>query len=202
MRAKSHRMSATAAPTQEMLNARRPVVPSAVLGTLILVVAETMFFVGMISAFTITKAGTQLGNWPPPGQPTLPASSTAWNTAALIVSGLLLLAAQFRFSRGQQAKWLVAASWVLGALFVGLQGAEWVSLLSQGLTLTSSRMGAFFYLIVGTHAAHAVGALLCLGWVTVQFMRGSPNKHLFFGAQTFWYFVVLLWPIIYVRVYF
>lgn len=189
--------------TPEMNAARQPVVPSAVLGTLIFVVAETMFFVGMISAFTISKAGAPAGTWPIPGQPTLPAASTATNTVALLLSGVLLLVGQILFAKGKsQAKWLVLASWLLGAGFVALQGAEWAALLSQGLTMTSSRLGAFFYLIVGTHAAHAIVALGALGMAAVQLLRGSLKTGLFFGAQTFWYFVVLMWPIIYVRVYF
>ncbi len=182
---------------------RRPVVPSAVLGTLIFVVAEVMFFVGMISAFTISKATALPGSWPVPGQPMLPADATALNTVALLLSGAVLVAAHVSFRKGSpMAKWLVLGAWVLGALFVGLQGREWAALLSQGLTLTSSRLGAFFYLIVGTHAVHALMALVALGLSFVSLLRGSTSPGLFFGAQTFWYFVVLLWPIIYARVYF
>ena len=48
---------------------------------------------------------------------------------------------------------------LLGAFFVLFQGVEWVALLREGLTLTSSTHGAFFYLIIGTHALHAVVAL-------------------------------------------
>ena len=54
--------------------ARRPVVPSAVLGTLFFVVAEVMLFSGLISAFTISRAGALPGMWPMPGQPRLPAA--------------------------------------------------------------------------------------------------------------------------------
>jgi cytochrome c oxidase subunit 3 len=79
---------------------------------------------------------------------------------------------------------------------------EWVGLLSQGLTLTSSPLGSFFYLIVGSHALHAVVALIALGFAWAQMARGKLAPGLFFGAQTFWYFVVLLWPVIYARVYF
>jgi cytochrome c oxidase subunit 3 len=183
--------------------ARRPVVPSSVLGTLIFVVTETMFFVGMISAFTISKAGAPAGTWPVPGQPLLPAAATAVNTCALLLSGALLLGAQWMFARGRPtARHLVLASFLLGLLFVGLQGREWASLLGQGLTLTSSRLGGFFYFIVGTHALHALGALVFLGRVAWQFGRGRPDAELFYGSQTFWYFVVLMWPVIYVRVYF
>ena len=47
-----------------------PILPSAVRGVLIFVVAELMMFAGLISAYSIVKAGA-LG-WPPPGQPRLP----------------------------------------------------------------------------------------------------------------------------------
>jgi cytochrome c oxidase subunit III len=181
----------------------RPVVPSAVLGTLIFVVAEVMFFVGMISAFTISRSGAPAGTWPVPGQPTLPADATALNTAALMLSGVLLLVGQVLFSKKVGAsKWVVLVAWLLGVAFVGLQGREWSQLLSAGLTMTSSRLGAFFYLIVGMHGLHAIGALLALGLATLQGLRDRLDVGLFFGAQVFWYFVVLMWPIIYARVYF
>jgi len=149
-----------------------------------------------------TKTKTT-GTWPVPGQPLLPAAATAVNTVALLLSGALLLGSQVLFAKGRPAaRHLVLAAFLLGVLFVGLQGKEWAGLLSQGLTFTSSRLGGFFYFIVGTHALHAVGALVVLGRVTWQFLRGQPDAGLFYGAQTFWYFVVLMWPVIYVRVYF
>lgn len=182
---------------------QRPVVSSAVLGTLIFVVAEVMFFVGLISAFTVSRAGAPPGTWPVPGQPMLPAESTAVNTAALLLSGVVLLVAQVMGRRKPAlTKWLVLVAWGLGAGFVALQGREWAQLLSAGLTMTSSRLGAFFYLIVGIHALHAVGALIALGMALVQLMRGRHVEGLFAGAQVFWYFVVLMWPVIYARVYF
>jgi cytochrome c oxidase subunit 3 len=193
----------TSAATLTTPPANRPVVPSAVLGTLIFVVAEVMFFVGLISAFTISRAGAPAGTWPVPGQPMLPAEATAVNTAALMSSGVLLLVGQVLWSKSKAAaRWVVLAAWVLGALFVVLQGREWSQLLSAGLTMTSSRLGAFFYLIVGTHGLHAIGALVALGLAAVQVLRGRLQGGLFFGAQVFWYFVVLMWPIIYARVYF
>ena len=182
---------------------RLPVVSSAVLGTLFFVVAEVMFFSGAISAYTISRAGALPGTWPMPGQPRLPAEATALNTALLLLSGLVLVFAHKLYRRQSPiAHWVTLSAWALGAGFVALQGVEWVGLLSQGLTLTSSPLGSFFYLIVGSHALHAVIALLALGAAWLQMARGKLNPGLFFGAQTFWYFVVLLWPVIYARVYF
>jgi heme/copper-type cytochrome/quinol oxidase subunit 3 len=182
---------------------RKPAVPSAVLGSLFFVVAEVMFFAGLISAFTITRANQLPGMWPPPGQPALPAAATAINTVVLLLSGVALLGGYFLWRRAPaKASAPMLLAWLLGAGFLGLQGREWVSLLGQGLTVTSSPLGSFFYLIVGGHALHAVGALGALGFACVQQLRGKLTANLFFAVQTFWYFVVLMWPVIFARVYF
>ena len=182
---------------------RRPVVSSAVLGTLFFVVAEVMFFSGAISAFTISRSGAMPGTWPMPGQPRLDAEATMLNTVLLLLSGVVLIFAHRLYKRQSPiAHWITLCAWGLGAGFVALQGVEWVSLLKAGMTLTSSPLGSFFYLIVGAHAFHAVIALLALGWAWFSMARGKLNPGTFFAAQTFWYFVVLMWPVIYARVYF
>ena len=177
------------------------VVSNAVLGTLIFVICETMLFAGLISAFTIVRTQA-LGDWPPPDQPRLPLGETAVNTAALLLSGVLLFAAHRAYGRDpSNARSPLLASIALGAFFVIFQGVEWVSLIGQGLTLTSSTLGSFFYLIVGMHALHAVGALIVLGVVWHRLVRGRPRSSLFYAAEVFWYFVVGLWPFLYLRVY-
>jgi cytochrome c oxidase subunit 3 len=182
---------------------RRQVLPTSVLGMLIFVVAETMFFSGMMSAFTITRANSLATLWPPPGQPRLPASSTALNTGLLLLSGVALLVTHFAWRKApKKAVGPYLVTLALGAAFLGLQGREWASLLAQGLTLTSSNLGSFFYLIVGAHSLHAVAALLGLAWGLLRLLQGRLTPAYFFGAQTFWYFVVGMWPVIYARLYF
>ncbi len=61
------------------------------------VIAEVMLFAGLVSAFVIAKANQVA--WPPVGQPRLPVSETAFNTAALVVSGIFLFVAARAFSR-------------------------------------------------------------------------------------------------------
>ena len=181
-------------------DARR--VPNAVLGTIIFVAAEVMFFAGLISAHTIARASAMGGMWPPPGQPRLPVGRTAINTAALLASGMMLWLANRYLPRARKtAQHYLEAAILLGTAFVSLQGVEWVRLIREGLTLTSSSHGSFFYLIVGTHALHAVAAIVALAWVYTQLRRGTLKAEVFTATQVFWYFVVLLWPVIYIRVY-
>lgn len=181
---------------------RREIVPSSVLGMLIFVAAEVMMFTGFISAFTISRAATSAAMWTLPA-PVLPAAETAFNTAALLASGVLLYRTQRQMASGDRhAGRTLLWAWGLGTAFVVLQGREWVRLLAAGLTLQSSPLGSFFYVIVGAHAVHAVAALVALGIAWVSLRRGRLSPTYFMGACTFWYFVVGIWPIIYWRVYF
>lgn len=180
---------------------RRQVAPNGVIGMLIFVVAETMFFGGLISAHTIVK-NSALSGWPPPGQPRLPVQETLINTAALIVSGFVLHYARRRFAReAASAKAPLLVAMLLGAFFVLFQGIEWTALLREGLTMTSSTHGGFFYLIIGMHALHAVAALLVLGWAYLRLVRNDLVSSQLAVVEIFWYFVVALWPILYWRVY-
>ncbi len=177
-------------------------ISSGVLGMIMFIFTEAMLFAGLISAHAIVKAGAAGQMWPPFGQPRLPLESTALNTAALLASGLILVAAHFAYQK-QRSRALVpmALSVLLGLFFVVFQGVEWAALLADGLTMQSSAYGAFFYLIVGTHAVHAIGAILGLTWAWFRLRRGLLTPSQFGTVQVFWYFVVLVWPILYLKVY-
>ena len=179
----------------------RPAIPSAVLGMLIFVITEVMLFAGMISAFLILRA-TAAAAWPPPGQPRLPLEETAINTVALLVSGFMLWRARRAFNEapGRAARPLGIAM-ALGAFFVLFQGYEWVMMIRQGLTLTSSNHGSVFYLIVGLHALHVVAGLTVLSWAWWRLRGGFLSSSFFGAAQVFWFFVVGLWPVLYFLVY-
>jgi len=178
--------------------------PNSVLAMIIFVATEIMFFAALMSAHTIARATVLGGVWPPMGQPRLPVERTAFNTAILLLSGALLLVANRRARGGagyEKARPFVAGAIIAGIAFVLLQGVEWVALLREGLTITSSTHGAFFYLIVGAHAMHAVVAIAALAAIYFPMRRGTLSLSRFAATQIFWYFVVLVWPVIYLRVY-
>lgn len=181
---------------------REPLVSNGVLGMLIFIFTEVMFFAGLISAHSIVRSQVAGEMWPPYGQPRLPVEETAINTAALLVSGIVLVLAWLAFRReSNSARIPLMLSIVLGAIFVFFQGMEWVALLGEGLTLRSSSYGGFFYLIVGAHALHAVAALIAMVWAWVRLDRGELTGQQLATVAAFWYFVVLVWPFLYVKVY-
>jgi len=180
---------------------RRQVAPNSVIGMLIFVIAEAMFFSGLISANTIVRAQSLRG-WPPPGQPRLPWQETLINTTALLVSGVLMYVAIRAFTKASsRAQRPLLVSLLLGAFFVVFQGVEWVAMLRQGLTMTSSTHGAFFYLIIGAHGLHALGGLAVLAWAYLKLRGGNLVRSELATVSIYWYFVVGLWPILYWRVY-
>ena len=90
---------------------------------------------------------------------------------------------------------------LLGSFFVLLQGYEWAQLLNEGLTLFSTQYGSFFYMIVGAHAAHAIAAILCLVYLYIKLLQDDLSANALWAGQIFWYFVVGIWPLLYILVY-
>ncbi len=182
---------------------RRGFTDHVLFGMAVFVFTEVMVFAAFLSAYLIVRNSAPPGSWPPADQPRLPFEKTAWNTLALLASGALVALAQRALQRRGQAaaRAPLTAGVGLGALFVLLQGAEWSALLREGLTLSSSQVGGFFYLIIGCHALHAVGALALLVWCWSSLLAERMPAARFGAAQLFWYFVVLVWPVLWLVVY-
>ncbi|NOT33377.1 MAG: hypothetical protein HOP12_04310 [Candidatus Eisenbacteria bacterium] len=183
--------------------ARRAKTDQGVFGMALVVFVEVMLFAGFLSAYMIARSSVAPGLWPPPDQPRLPVERTLLNTAALIVSGIVLYLTQRAATRRGIASVGpgLFATLAFGAFFVGFQGIEWAGLLRQGFTLTSSQLGAFFYVIIGAHALHAVAALIGLVACVVRLRAARLTPSFLGAAALFWYFVVAVWPFLYWQVY-
>lgn len=175
------------------------------LGMLFVLCAETMFFAGLISAYVVNRGGTPV--WPPFDQPRLPVVITAFNTAGLLLSAfmMLLFSGKFSAATGTAKKpgTFLMFTILLGASFLIIQGSEWIKLLGYGLTTTSSLYGAFFYLIIGAHALHVVAGLLMLIWLFFKIKTAdeADSRNYITVCSMYWYFVVAVWPVLYVLVY-
>jgi len=173
-----------------------------VLGTLLFVFTEIMFFCGLISAYLVLRE--QAPVWPPMGQPRLPIGITGVNTAILLGSGAAIWKACSNHRNGDrtltQHWWRVGM--FLGGLFLLVQGSEWSRLLEFGLRSEGSVYGATFYTLVGAHAVHVVGGVLVLGWgLWRSHSAAGLDQAQASAIQLFWGFVVLLWPLLYILLY-
>ena len=177
-----------------------PVISNARLGLAMFIGAEVMFFAGLIGAFLVLRLSAEV--WPPPSQPRLPIWITGFNTVVLLCSGIAmqraLLAARVR-DQVRLSGWLLATG-VLGALFLGIQGYEWVRLIGFGLTMRSGLYGSTFYALVGLHGLHVLAALIWVGIVWILAREGRYALGDTAGVETcnmYWTFVVALWPVLY-----
>lgn len=178
---------------------RRPaVVESEVVAMVIFVFTEVMLFGAFLSAYTIISSGAPGNVWPPPTDPALPTAATGIATIGLLLSAVAVFLAGR--SPGHALTWLRGAAG-LAIAFLTWQVVEGVRLVNEGLTLTSSAHGGFFYTIVGAHALHAVVAVLVLLWSIGRLRAGRMSEALFRAVRIFWYFVAGLWPVLYLVVY-
>lgn len=181
---------------------------NAKLGVLILLGAETMLFAGLIGAFLVFRMGNI--TWPPLDHADiqLPRLVTGINTGLLIMSGITMFLS-LRVIQNDLPKLfsdlLLVFTGTLGLVFLIIQGSEWFQLIGKGLTLQSGVYGGIFYVLIGCHAVHVVGAVIWLGIVTVMSLVGRFSYENYTGVETctiYWIYVVALWPILYFLVYF
>ncbi|MBI4638231.1 MAG: heme-copper oxidase subunit III [Candidatus Rokubacteria bacterium] len=183
---------------------RRPLLDNARLAMLFFICAEVMFFAGLVSAFLVLRLAAPV--WPPPLQPRLPVAVTGVNTLVLLASSVAMVAARRALARDDRRELVrrLAVAAGLGTLFLLVQGYEWVRLVEFGLTMSSGSYGTTFYTLIGTHAAHVLGALVWLGVTLLLVARGRLGSEPSAPVRTcamYWHFVVGLWPILYVTVY-
>ena len=169
-----------------------PVVPSAVIATLVLVLTEIMYFSSLVSSYNVIRAQL-FGAWAPPGDVRLPIAATAFNTGLLVISGVTMWFANRLFKKVETrkaAQLLFGLTITLGTCFVAFQGYEWVKLVQYGMTMQSGIFGAIFYLVIGSHAAHVLGAVLVMAYLYVKMVKGRLSTGAMQGMSLFWLFVV------------
>jgi heme/copper-type cytochrome/quinol oxidase subunit 3 len=183
--------------------ARKPLLASCVLATIIFVLTEIMFFTALISSYLVIKAG--MGSWAPPETVTIPVAATALNTLILLSSAVLFFIAGRKYKSPNDRlaiKQLYLSATLMGAFFVSSQGYEWVKLVSYGMTMQNSLFGSCFYLLIGSHGLHVLSAVIVLGFFFTKLVQGKLTVDNFKALRIYWYFVVMIWPILYGLVYF
>ena len=174
------------------------------LGMLILLGAETMFFAGLLGAFLVYCVANE--TWPPMSMPRLPVEVTGLNTLILLYSASTMWRANraIRLGQQQQLRRMLLYTAVLGLVFLTVQGYEWTKLISYGLTLSSGVYGATFYVLIGCHGLHVLGAVVWLGWVWLRATQQRYTATRRTGVVLcgmYWMYVVGLWPVLYWLVY-
>jgi Heme/copper-type cytochrome/quinol oxidase, subunit 3 len=128
-----------------------------------------------------------------------------YSTAIMLISsGTIFLAGKsFRERRMIRYQKLVAATALLGVVFILLQYLGFRHLWVTGITLHGSGAGQFLFVIAGLHALHVFGGVIALFtlWLRARNSRvRSYNAVPVDVVSTYWHFVDLLW--IYLLIFF
>lgn len=152
-----------------------------------------MMFAAFTSAYVVRRAA---GNWLEFKLPDI----FMVNTVVILLSSVTIHFAFKAFKEGRELwyKRLLAATMVLGLLFVVLQYMGWESLTAMGATFTVNPSSSFIYVISGLHAAHVLGGVTALT-VALAHAYLLPYKPTLRRKQRFelvvhyWHFVDILW---------
>ena len=173
------------------------------LGVWVWLGSEAVFFSALIVVYIVMRNRSISGPYP---REALNVTLTAINTFVLICSSLTMVTALSAIQSGSQkglVRWL-AATMVLGLLFLGGQAFEFTSLANQGLSLSSNLFGGTFFTLTGFHGAHVLIGVIWIGFVVARARRGgyTQSSHLMVELTgLYWHFVDLVWIIIFTLVY-
>jgi cytochrome c oxidase subunit 3 len=129
------------------------------------------------------------------------------NTALLLTSSITVTIAHHALIAGKRTQLSVflAATFLLGFVFVYLQGVEYVHAYHDlNLTLSTGIYGSTFYLLTGFHGMHVTIGAIMLTIIFFRVLKGhfTADKHFAFEAVAwYWHFVDVVWIGLYVFVY-
>jgi cytochrome c oxidase subunit III len=174
------------------------------LGMIIFLASWAMMFSALFFVYGFVR--TRALVWPPPGAPSLPIGLPALNTAIMLASSFCFSSSLLALRSGKRGRFqgLVALTFALGALFLGLQIHVWSSLSLAGLHVSSGVYGSVFYALTTIHAAHVAAGLLIMLWVFARSLRGTYSEHNHINVRLcamFWHFVDAVWVLMFVTLY-
>jgi cytochrome c oxidase subunit 3 len=173
-------------------------------GMVLFIASEVMLFGGLFAGYFFVRNQAEV--WPPEGVHELDWQLGAILTAILVISGLVGHTGIVALRKGNNQLFvlLMAATILLGLVFIGGQAYEWLELMDEGLVAGSTVYGSTFYVLTGFHGAHVIAGLLML---IVVFLRAywrdfTPARHVFAdSAMLYWHFVDIVWVGLYLLLY-
>ena len=177
-----------------------------VLGMILFITSEVMFFGGLFAAYFNLRANAP--QWPPEEfahtLKILPFVGPA--TILLILSSVTCQYAVWAIRRDDRTVFLrsMTVTVILGIVFLLMQAADYALLGSEGLTLASGQFGTTYYTLTGFHGAHVFGGVIMLSVILYRGMVGQfSGRHYdaVEGASLYWHFVDVVWILLFSLLY-
>ena len=127
-------------------------------------------------------------------------------------SGTMALAVNYGYRKDRNKTfWLMLATAVLGASFVGMQAFEWTKLISEGVRpwenpFGAPQFGSSFFMITGFHGMHVSAGVIYLLVIANRVRNGfyekrGGNYEIVEITGLYWHFVDLVWVFIFAFFY-
>lgn len=180
-----------------------------ILGMLLFITSEVMFFAGLFAAYFNIRASAG-PDWPPPtlfeGNPLQIFPLVGPATALLIVSSFTCQFAIRAIRRNDRTGMnrFLAVTLILGVIFLVMQGVDYALLIEEGVTLGSGTFGTTYFTLTGFHGAHVFGGVVMLAVVLYRGTAGqfSARHHDAVEATSlYWHFVDVVWILLFAVLY-
>ena len=170
-----------------------------VLGTLVFLGSETIFFLALIATFIVYREASTSG----PGPNTVDVPRTALFSLALWASSGTIWLAMRQLRHGKQASfrlWLVVTIG-LGLVFLYGQATEYARLYAAGVSISTNLFTSSFFTLTGFHGFHVVIGLLALSITAGLAFAGRLRRIAVEAVSIYWHFVDLVWVKVFAIVY-
>jgi cytochrome c oxidase subunit III len=181
---------------------------TALLGMLLFIGSELMFFAGLFAAYFNARAAAPA--WPPADMQQIvqPNLIVITATVILILSSFTMQWAIWRIRKGDRTGMnrAIAVTLILGMIFLALQAYDYWELLDHyGFGINSGIYGTLFYTMTGFHGAHVFGGVIGISILLLRGMAGqfSARHHVAVEAvSAYWHFVDVVWIALFFTLYF
>ncbi len=181
-----------------------------ILGMILFITSEIMFFAGLFAAYFTIRGRTS--PWPPlnpeHNEPfhlsILPLVGPA--TVLLILSSVTCQLAVWAIRRNDRTGFIrnIGVTVLLGVVFLFMQAIDYGLLYSEGVRLDSGVFGTTYYTLTGFHGAHVFAGVVMLAVVLYRGLAGqfSARHHDAVEATSlYWHFVDVVWIALFATLY-
>jgi heme/copper-type cytochrome/quinol oxidase subunit 3 len=165
--------------------------------------SECLLFGSLIATYLVYEGRSVSG---PTTHEILNIPLTSVSTFDLLLSSLMMVLALAAVQRGDRlwARGWLAATALLGAIFLGFQAFEFTHFVHEGLGFTTNLFGSTFFTLTGFHGGHVLVGVVWLLTLLVRSFQGKlgPEKAMNVEiAGLYWHFVDVVWIVIFTVVY-
>ena len=205
-------------PVAALAHDTRGGISNPILGMILFICSEVMFFSGLFAAYFNARAAAP--SWPPLQM----AQELGWvhenlvespleifplvgpATLILIVSSFTCQFGVWAIRNSDRTAFMrnIAVTLVLGIVFLIMQAIDYSVLYSEGMTLAAGSFGTTYFTLTGFHGAHVFGGVVMLSVVLYRGMAGqfSARHHDAVEATSlYWHFVDVVWIALFSTLY-